>query len=888
MHNLKIDDILKNHSLNPNIGLSAKVAKERLEKNGYNEISTKKKISFFRIFLKQFSDLMIYILFIVGLISIILNEYIDAGLIFAVIMINALLGSIQEYKANKSIESIKKLSATTSTVIRDGKEIIIPSRELVIGDIITLNAGDIVGADIRLISTNYLKINESHLTGESLPILKDANANLKIDTPLAERLNMAYMGTIITNGSGKGIVVNCAKESEIGNISNLIESEKNKDTPLQVEIKKLGKRLIIITGILILLVFLINIFLHLILKTPNESITNILKDASLTSIALGVAAIPEGLPAIVSIILSLGMKILSKKGAIIKSLPAVEALGAVNIICTDKTGTLTENKMQIKNIITLDNLDDDEFLNLDNNILKNKSYYNSIIYPILCSDAKITILSDRIEKIGDPTELAFYDLFLDLKYDFEKDLKNYEIISKIPFSSESKKMSVLVKYNNKNMVVIKGAIDFLLDKIKNDDLKKSLILKNEEMAKNALRTLLVIKKEVSDNFDLEKVETSNDFDFVGLIAMYDPPKKEVKQSIEKAYKAGIKCVVITGDNKETALAISKEVGIKASPETVLNATELNNLNDDEFIEKIKDVNVFARVSPFDKLRIIKGYQKLGYTTAMTGDGVNDGPALKTADIGISMGKGGTEVAKDAAKLILADDNYKTIIDSVEEGRGFYKNIKKTISFLLSCNLGEIIAILLISIIFSIILKKAITPFSAVEILWINLVTDSLMALSLGFDKKEDSIMSNPPRKKEDSFLAKKNWLSILFQGFIIGFVTFMAYLVGYFIAKDLKTAQTMAFMTLAISELFHAFSVRDEIKTAFKEKFNIILFISFFISLTMQVIIYFIPFFKDKVFNIASLNYYLWLSIFLLSIFPLVLIETIKIFKRLNKKRSKI
>ena len=887
MHNLKIDDILKNHSLNPNIGLSSKKAKERLEKNGYNEISTKKKISFFKIFLKQFLDLMIYILFIVALISIILNEYIDAGLIFAVIMINALLGSIQEYKANKSIESIKKLSATTSTVIRDGMEIIIPSRELVKGDIITLNTGDIVGADIRLISTNYLKINESHLTGESLPILKDANAILKDDTPLAERLNMAYMGTIITNGSGKGIVVNCAKESEIGNISNLIESEKNKDTPLQVEIKKLGKRLIIITGILILLVFLINILLHLILKTSNESITNILKDASFTSIALGVAAIPEGLPATVSIILSLGMKILSKKGAIIKSLPAVEALGAVNIICTDKTGTLTENKMQIKNIITLDNLNDNEFLNLDNNILKNKSYYNSIMYPILCSDAKITILSDRIEKIGDPTELAFYDLFLDLKYDFEKDLKNYEIISKIPFSSESKKMSVLVKYNNKNMVIIKGAIDFLLDKIKSYDLKKSLILKNEEMAKNALRTLLVIKKEVSDNFDLEKVETLDDFDFVGLIAMYDPPKKEVKQSIEKAYKAGIKCVVITGDNKETALAISKEVGIKASPETVLNATELNNLSDDEFIEKIKDVNVFARVSPFDKLRIIKGYQKLGYTTAMTGDGVNDGPALKTADIGISMGKGGTEVAKDAAKLILADDNYKTIIDSVEEGRGFYKNIKKAISFLLSCNLGEIIAILLISIIFSIILKKAITPFSAVEILWINLVTDSLMALSLGFDKKEDSIMSNPPRKKEDSFLAKKNWLSILFQGFIIGFVTFMAYLIGYFITKDLKTAQTMAFMTLAISELFHAFSVRDEIKTAFKEKFNIVLFISFFISLTMQIIIYFIPFFKDKVFNIASLNYSLWLSIFLLSIFPLVLIEIIKVFKRINKKRSK-
>ena len=880
MHNLKIDDILKNHSLNPNIGLSSKMAKEKLEKNGYNEISTKKKISFFKIFLKQFLDLMIYILFIVALISIILNEYIDAGLIFAVIMINALLGSIQEYKANKSIESIKKLSATSSTVIRDGMEIIIPSRELVKGDIITLNAGDIVGADIRLISTNYLKINESHLTGESLPILKDANVNLKGDTPLAERLNMAYMGTIITNGSGKGIVVNCAKESEIGNISNLIESEKNKDTPLQVEIKKLGKRLIIITGILILLVFLINIFLHLILKT--------LKDASFTSIALGVAAIPEGLPATVSIILSLGMKILSKKGAIIKSLPAVEALGAVNIICTDKTGTLTENKMQIKNIITLDNLNDNEFLNIDNSILKNKSYYNSIMYPILCSDAKITILHDRIEKIGDPTELAFYDLFLDLKYDFEKDLKNYEIISKIPFSSESKKMSVLVKHNNKNMVIIKGAIDFLLDKIKNDDLKKSLILKNEEMAKNALRTLLVIKKEVSDNFDLEKVETLDDFDFIGLIAMYDPPKKEVKQSIEKAYKAGIKCVVITGDNKETALAISKEVGIKANPETVLNATELNNLSDDEFIEKIKDVNVFARVSPFDKLRIIKGYQKLGYTTAMTGDGVNDGPALKTADIGISMGKGGTEVAKDAAKLILADDNYKTIIDSVEEGRGFYKNIKKAISFLLSCNLGEIIAILLISIIFSIILKKAITPFSAVEILWINLVTDSLMALSLGFDKKEDSIMSNPPRKKEDSFLAKKNWLSILFQGFIIGFVTFMAYLIGYFITKDLKTAQTMAFMSLAISELFHAFSVRDEIKTAFKEKFNIVLFISFFISLTMQIIIYFIPFFKDKVFNIASLNYYLWLSIFLLSIFPLVLIEIIKFFKRLNKKRSKI
>lgn len=893
MYNLTIDELLKKTNTNPTYGLENTTVLEKIKLNGYNEITTKKKISFFKIFFKQFLDLMIYILFIVALISVILNEYIDAILIFSIIIINAVLGSVQEFRANKSIESIKKLSATTTTVIREGKEFIIPSREIVEGDIITLNAGDIVGADLRLIESNYLKINESHLTGESVPVLKDSSKVLNLNTPLAERVNMAYMGTIITNGSGKGVCINTAKKSEIGNISTLIENEKTKDTPLQKEIKKLGKRLIIITGILIFLVFLINLLLNLILNKSGNNILDILKNASFTSIALGVAAIPEGLPAIVSIILSLGMKILSKKGAIIKSLPAVEALGAVNIICTDKTGTLTQNKMKIKNIITYKNIYNDNLITISKNLLNEESFYNAILYPIICSDAKITKLNDKIEKIGDPTELAFFDFFLDLDYDFEDDLKNYQVISKIPFSSESKKMSVLVKYQNKTFVIIKGAIDFLIDKLEDKTICNTLIKKNNVMAENALRSLLVIKKDVSNNFNINDVDMLDNFEFISLVSMYDPPKKDVKDAIKKAYMAGIKTVVITGDNVATALAVAKEVGIRATIDTASNASDITCLDDDTFLEKIKTINVFARVSPYDKLKIIKGYQKLGFTTAMTGDGVNDGPALKTADIGISMGKGGTEVAKDAAKLILADDNYKTIIDAVEQGRGFYKNIKKAISFLLSCNLGEIISILLISVIFSIILNKAITPFSAVEILWINLVTDSLMALSLGFDKKDDNIMNNPPRKKEDSFLAKNNWLQILGQGFLIGVVTFLAYLVGYYIFsgninEKIKNAQTMAFMTLAISELFHAFSIRDDIKSAFKEKFNLVLFMSFLVSFTMQIIIYFIPFFKNKVFSISSLNYISWISIFILSIFPLILIEIIKIFKRVYKKRSRI
>lgn len=896
MHYLKNEEVISKLNTNDIQGLTSEEVKKRQEEYGLNVLSKRKKKSFIVMFFKQFMDLMIYILFLVALFSILMSsldggksvgDYIDAILIFSIILINALIGSIQEYKAEKSVESIKKLTSPHATVIRDGKETIINTEELVPGDIVLLNAGDIIGADIRLINTNYAQVNESSLTGESVPVEKDASVILKEATLLAERINMAYSGTIITNGTAKGVVVNTGANTEIGHISKLISTEEQRETPLQVEINKLGKRLMFITLGLIALVFIVNVIEHLaLMKTMGGTISDVIKEAIMTSVALGVAAIPEGLPAIVTVILSLGMRKLAQKGAIVKSLPAVEALGAVNIICTDKTGTLTVNEMQIKKLLIPEGKTIKEYVIETDKPEGNNKINEMLLFAMLCSDSKLSKTDKGVEKIGDPTELAYFLLAEDLNYDYEETLKNTKVIHKIPFTSETKKMSVFIEYNNKHYIVTKGAFEVLSNNLKDKSLIKGLSEKNEEYANSALRALLLVVKEVNKSFDIKDIDKINDYEFTSLVAMYDPPKLSVKDTILQAAGAGIRTVVLTGDNVVTATAISREVGIFGEGDEAINASLIQNMTEEEFIDTLKKTKVFARVSPEEKLKIIKGYQSLGYTVAMTGDGVNDGPALKVADIGISMGDRGTEVAKDASSLVLTDDNFKTIVTAIEEGRGFYDNIKKAITFLLSCNLGEIVSILLISIILgSKLIPGASTPFSAVQILWVNLVTDSLMALALGFDPKSPDLMKRNPRSKKDSFLAKGNWVRILLLGMVIGATTFTAYSIGYYaFGENIMVAQTFAFMVLAISQLFHAFSIRNNTRSIFGIKVNWVLIGAFIISFILQVSVGVIPVFRDKVFKISSLGVAEWFTILGLSLIPFIVTELSKLFIFTNKK----
>ena len=874
MYNISNENIISNLHTNLDVGLTSQEANKRLKDDGKNKLDEKKDPNFLIIFLKQFRDIMIYILFLVSLISVIAEEYKEAGLIILIVLINALIGAIQEKKALKSIASIKSLSSPHSSVLRDGKICSIKTEDLVLGDILVLKAGNIIGADIKIIEANHLRVNESTLTGEALAVNKEVVDLLNDNTPLAERINMGYMSTVVVGGTGKGIVVGCSKNTEIGKVSSLINNIKEDQTPLQKEISKLGKRLVLLSVVLIFIIFLLNLGINLIDKKFSLST---LQEGFLNAIALAVAAIPEGLPAIISIILSLGMKKLASNKAIVKNLLAVETLGSVNIICTDKTGTLTENKMQIKEV-HLPNLG--LITKFDNNPSLNKS----ILYALLSSDLDFLKSSDFA---GDPMEVCFRDLGNLINYDYSTNLKDYEIISQIPFDSKSKKMSVLVKKQSQYLVIEKGAPDFLIPKLSDKLLQDELLSIYKEQANKMYRSLIITYKEVDPSFSLDDIDILNNFNYVGLIAMYDPPKISVKDTIIKAHQAGIRTIVLTGDNLNTAISICNEVGIMDGSNGAYNAQDLAKLNDDEFSEVLKNTTLYARVSPEDKLRIINGLKQMGYIVAMSGDGVNDGPALKASNIGIAMGRAGTEVAKEASDVIITDDNYQTIIKATEEGRGFYENIKKAISFLLSCNLGEIVVILFITLIGTIALGNN-KSFSAIQILWLNLITDSLMALSLGFDPKSDDLMNNPPRTSKDSFLARKNWFEILLTGIYIGLATLLAYLLGYYLNnKNINYGLTYAFLVLTLLELFHAFNLRDSKRSIFKIKINFFLIISFVISLTLQLVIMNVKYLAKNTFGFEIITFKEYLICFLISISIIFIYELKKLVVYLLNKNKK-
>ena len=828
-----VDETKEYFKLDEENGLSNEQVNENRQKYGTNELQTKKKKSTFVKFLEQFKDFMIIVLIIAAIISGVVG-YIegegitDSIIILIVVILNAVIGVIQENKAEKSLEALQKLSAHVSKVIRNGKMEVIPAKELVPGDIVVLDTGDYVPADLRIIEAVNLKSQEASLTGESVPVEKSANTIEQEEVDLGDRENMLFSSSLITYGRGKGIVVETGMNTEVGKIAGIINSAEETQTPLQEKLNKLGKTLGIAALVICAIIFVIGLLYG---KDPIEMF--------MTAVSLAVAVIPEGLAAVSTIVLAIGVQRMVKRHAIVKKLPAVETLGSTTVICSDKTGTLTQNKMTVEKIFYNGKLLDAKEVkqNIDKNLEK-------LVYiSMLCNDTKI---SANNELTGDPTETALVDMGFNLQ--FEKNIydKNPRI-KEIPFDSDRKLMTTVNKINNKYVVLTKGGVDellarcnkYLYDGEERNDLenyKKVITKNNENMAKDALRVLSMAYKEIDhEPTDEEMKDIEQDLIYVGMVGMIDPPRLEVKDAVDKCKKAGIKTVMITGDHKITAIAIAKSLGILQSDEEALTGAELEKMSDEDLTKNIRKYSVYARVSPEHKVRIVKAWQANGEIVAMTGDGVNDAPALKTADIGCAMGIVGTDVSKEAADVILTDDNFATIVSSVEEGRRIYDNILKAIQFLLSSNVGEVIT-LFVAILITPLLGNLfgidinlIVPLLPIHILWINLVTDSLPALALAVDPPQKDVMDRRPNKNKSVFTKGMIW-RIVYQGILIGVITIVAFIVGLATPDEnlpviegltneeikVEIGQTMAFCVLAFSQLVHVFNVRDNKTSIFK------------------------------------------------------------------------
>ena len=757
------NEILKELYVDEKNGLSSNEALRRLEKYGKNKLETKKKKTLFKQFLSQLKDVMIYILIIAAIISAFLGEISDALIILLVIIINAVIGVIQESKAEKALDALKELSTPKALVKRDGSLKEILSEDIVPGDIVIIDAGRYIPGDLRLIDTANLKIEESAFTGESVPSEKDASFLPDKEIPIGDQNNMAFMSTLATYGRGVGVVVGTGMNTEIGKIAKMIEQEENDETPLQKKLSELGKILGFLAVGICILIFIISFFQG-----------RDLLEMFLTSISLAVAAIPEGLPAIVAIVLALGVQRMVKKNAIIRKLPAVETLGSVSIICSDKTGTLTQNKMTVTTVYTNDSYIKESEFNLNDN--ESKLLVDCMV---LCNDATYSEKSQT----GDPTEIALLESPFKLNILKEKLEKEFKRIDEIPFDSDRKLMTTVNLVDEKKArVFTKGALDSILsicNKISvNGKLLdftkeyKAKVLENSNiMSDKALRVLAFAYKDISkENIVLDSLE--KDLVFIGMVGMIDPPRLEVKDSIKLCKSAGITPVMITGDHKNTAFAIANELGIAEDISQAITGHEIDKFKEEEFNEKIINYRVFARVSPEHKVKIVKAFKSHGNIVSMTGDGVNDAPSLKAADIGVAMGITGTDVSKGASDMILTDDNFSTIVSAVEEGRKIYLNIKKSIVFLLSCNLGEILTL------FTAILLNWNSPLQPIHILWVNLITDSFPALALGVDKTKEDVMNNPPRNPKESIFVKSDKIQLIINGVLIGGITLFAFKLG--------------------------------------------------------------------------------------------------------------
>ncbi|HHL2033580.1 calcium-transporting P-type ATPase, PMR1-type [Clostridium perfringens] len=861
------NEILQELNVDEKNGLSSTEALRRLEKYGKNKLETKKKKTLFKQFLSQLKDVMIYILIIAAMISAFLGEISDALIILLVIIINAVIGVIQESKAEKALDALKELSTPKALVKRDGSLKEILSEDIVPGDIVIIDAGRYIPGDLRLIDTANLKIEESAFTGESVPSEKDASFLPDKEIPIGDQNNMAFMSTLATYGRGVGVVVGTGMNTEIGKIAKMIEQEENDETPLQKKLSELGKILGFLAVGICILIFIISFFQG-----------RDLLEMFLTSISLAVAAIPEGLPAIVAIVLALGVQRMVKKNAIIRKLPAVETLGSVSIICSDKTGTLTQNKMTVTTVYTNDSYIKESEFNLNDN--ESKLLVDCMV---LCNDATYSEKSQT----GDPTEIALLESPFKLNILKEKLEKEFKRIDEIPFDSDRKLMTTVNLVDDKKArVFTKGALDSILSICNKISINgklldftkeyKAKVLENSNiMSDKALRVLAFAYKDISkENIVLDSLE--KDLVFIGMVGMIDPPRLEVKDSIKLCKSAGITPVMITGDHKNTAFAIANELGIAEDISQAITGHEIDKFKEEEFNEKIINYRVFARVSPEHKVKIVKAFKSHGNIVSMTGDGVNDAPSLKAADIGVAMGITGTDVSKGASDMILTDDNFSTIVSAVEEGRKIYLNIKKSIVFLLSCNLGEILTL------FTAILLNWNSPLQPIHILWVNLITDSFPALALGVDKTKEDVMNNPPRNPKESIFVKSDKIQLIINGVLIGGITLFAFKLGERLYPDsLIHAQTMAFVVLSVSQLFLSLSLRSNTKSAFSLGIfsNKYLVYSILLGIFLQVIIISISFIAN-IFKVTPLLLYDWIVVILVSLIPFAINEILKLFRK--------
>ena len=862
-YQMKKEDVLKMLGTDEN-GLTQNQAKENQKKYGKNELAEGKKKNPFILFLEQYKDFLVIILIIAAIISGVLGDIESAIVIFVVITINAILGTVQHIKAEQSLDSLKEMSAPTAKVIRDGEIKVVEGKDVTVGDIVVIEAGDYVCSDGRIIENASLKVDESAMTGESEPVEKQETV-LDGEKPLGDRVNMLYSGSFATYGRAKMVVTSVGMETEIGKIASLLKSTQEKKTPLQESLDNFGKKLsLIIIGICV-------IVLGLELFRSDGINLTVFTDAFVFAVALAVAAIPEALSSIVTIVLSVGTQKLAKENAIIRKLQAVEGLGSVSIICSDKTGTLTQNKMTVQKIYF-----DGQIIDKDDEI--NARQGQLIIDGALCNDS----VQKEGQEIGDPTEIALVNFSEKHDLPVEKMREKYQRLGEIPFDSDRKLMSTVHKIGDNYKMLTKGAVDVLsgrINEVKTMDGKRPFTAEdlaelkkvNTEFSQMGLRVLAVCERDV-DTVDIS-VEDEKDYILLGLVAMQDPPREESAEAVRKCKTAGIRPIMITGDHLVTASAIARKIGILDDTGRAVEGREIENLSDEELDEFVSDVSVYARVSPEHKIRIVSAWQRKGYIVSMTGDGVNDAPALKQADIGVAMGITGSEVAKDAASMVLTDDNFATIVKAIENGRNLYRNIQRAIQFLLSGNTAGILAVLYASF------MALPVPFKAVHLLFINLLTDSLPAIALGVEPHSSDVMNEKPRPKNQSILTKKVLTNICVEGVVIGVMTMIAFYVGFM--RNAEVASTMAFSTLCLSRLVHGFNCKSDKPVWFTKKMwnNKSMIGAFFVGFVLLNAVLLVPALQG-IFAVAPLTIAELLTVYGLSLGTFVIVQILKMIRK--------